>query len=94
MTDTQLAAFQAASLSKPETVSLLVLGLFTSVLLLCVVRLDAAGRLAGRLPPALELAELWCGSGPFTITGAGQLLASTELRRHHALASVTAVRHI
>ncbi|EIX6435635.1 TIGR03758 family integrating conjugative element protein [Salmonella enterica] len=34
MTDAQLAAFQAASLSKPETVSLLVLGLFTSVLLL------------------------------------------------------------
>lgn len=32
MTDSQLAAFQAASLSKPETVSLLVLGLFTSVL--------------------------------------------------------------
>lgn len=34
MTDSQLAAFQAACLSKPETVSLLVLGLFTSVLLL------------------------------------------------------------
>ncbi|HFS6079787.1 TPA: TIGR03758 family integrating conjugative element protein [Klebsiella pneumoniae] len=34
MTDSQLAAFQAASQSKPETVSLLVLGLFTSVLLL------------------------------------------------------------
>ena len=34
MTDSQLAAFQAASLSKPETVSLLILGLFTSVLLL------------------------------------------------------------
>ncbi|ECH8534567.1 TIGR03758 family integrating conjugative element protein, partial [Salmonella enterica subsp. enterica] len=27
MTDSQIAAFQAASLSKPETVSLLVLGL-------------------------------------------------------------------
>lgn len=34
MTNSQLAAFQAASLNKPETVSLLVLGLFTSVLLL------------------------------------------------------------
>lgn len=34
MTDSQLAAFQAASLAKPETVSLLVLGLFTSALLL------------------------------------------------------------
>ncbi|HAV1810371.1 TIGR03758 family integrating conjugative element protein [Enterobacter hormaechei] len=34
MTDSQLTAFQAASLSKPETVSLLILGLFTSVLLL------------------------------------------------------------
>ncbi|EBR0064147.1 TIGR03758 family integrating conjugative element protein [Salmonella enterica subsp. enterica serovar Panama] len=34
MTDSQLAAFQAASLSKPETVSLPILGLFTSVMLL------------------------------------------------------------
>lgn len=34
MTDSQLAAFLAASLSKPDTVNLLVLGLFTSVLLL------------------------------------------------------------
>ncbi|EML4354284.1 TIGR03758 family integrating conjugative element protein [Enterobacter cloacae complex sp. P30BA] len=34
MTDFQLAAFQAASLSKPETVSLLMLGLFTSVMLI------------------------------------------------------------
>ncbi|EPJ5002342.1 MAG: TIGR03758 family integrating conjugative element protein [Klebsiella sp.] len=34
MTDAQLTAFQAASQSKPETVSLLLLGLFTSVMLL------------------------------------------------------------
>ncbi|HIF4663455.1 TPA: DUF3262 family protein [Citrobacter koseri] len=34
MTESQLTAFQAASLSKPETISLLVLGLFTSFLLL------------------------------------------------------------
>ncbi|MEG5702666.1 TIGR03758 family integrating conjugative element protein [Enterobacter hormaechei] len=34
MTDPQLAAFQAASQSKPETVSLLVLSLFSSVMLL------------------------------------------------------------
>ncbi|EOL9088750.1 RAQPRD family integrative conjugative element protein [Enterobacter hormaechei] len=34
ITDSQIAVFPAASRSKPETVSLLVLGLFTSVLLL------------------------------------------------------------
>ncbi|EDU0618203.1 TPA: TIGR03758 family integrating conjugative element protein [Salmonella enterica subsp. salamae serovar 53:z4,z24:-] len=34
MTDSQLIAFQAASLTKPESVNLLVLGLFTSALLL------------------------------------------------------------
>ncbi|EOG1992452.1 TIGR03758 family integrating conjugative element protein [Klebsiella pneumoniae] len=34
MTEAQLAAFQAASQSKPETVSLLVLSLFSSVMLL------------------------------------------------------------
>lgn len=34
MTDAQIAAFQAASLSKPESLNLLVLGLFTSTLLL------------------------------------------------------------
>jgi len=34
MTEAQIAAFQAASLSKPESLNLLVLGLFTSALLL------------------------------------------------------------
>ncbi|MGG7949515.1 TIGR03758 family integrating conjugative element protein [Klebsiella aerogenes] len=34
MTEAQLAAFQAASQSKPETVSLLVLSLFSIVMLL------------------------------------------------------------
>ncbi|SSJ94749.1 TIGR03758 family integrating conjugative element protein [Klebsiella pneumoniae] len=34
MTEAQLAAFQAASQNKPETVSLLVLSLFSSVMLL------------------------------------------------------------
>lgn len=34
MTDSQLTAFQAASLTKPETLNLLMLGLFTSVMLL------------------------------------------------------------
>ena len=85
MTDSQLAAFQAASLSKPETVSLLVLGLFTSALLL--VCLDAAGCLAGRLPPAPELAEFWRAVAARSLL---LVLVSfwlvLELRRHHALA--------
>ncbi|MBF0035504.1 TIGR03758 family integrating conjugative element protein [Citrobacter freundii] len=34
MTEAQIAAFQATSLSKPETVHLLMLGLFTSTMLL------------------------------------------------------------
>lgn len=34
MNDAQIAAFQAASLSKPESLNILVLGLFTSGLLL------------------------------------------------------------
>lgn len=34
MTESQLEAFRAASQSKPETLSLLTLGLFTSVMLL------------------------------------------------------------
>ena len=59
-----------------------------------VVRLDANGRLAGSLPPAPELAEFWRSGGPFTVTGAGQFLAGTELRRFHALAVITVIRHI